>query len=104
MGKYKRTMDTTSNSSVYNKARKHFLQSKGDIYCAYCKYHKGENARVKYYGAFSNRKKMRYPSWKLASKKKKQWGPRGYTVEHCVSHWGEYHKIMFDRNRHKHLW
>lgn len=41
---YKRT----SNRAVYNRARKWILESKGEISCAHCRYHKGENGDYSY--------------------------------------------------------
>jgi hypothetical protein len=37
-------MEYTSNRSVFNKCRKWYLESIGDINCARCRYHKGENS------------------------------------------------------------
>jgi hypothetical protein len=80
--KGKKIMDRTMNSSVYNKARKYYLAvCKGLIHCDYCRYHRGEN-RSKFYGGFIDEGqdlkdgKIKYPSWKLASKKRKQWMPK----------------------------
>jgi hypothetical protein len=36
-------MEYTSNRSVFNKCRKWYLESIGEIHCARCRYHKGEN-------------------------------------------------------------
>lgn len=33
----------TSNSQVYKRALKHHRENKGEINCAFCRYHKGEN-------------------------------------------------------------
>ena len=66
----------TSNSSVYNKLRKLSLEQLGEIHCGYCPYHKGENNTNKWYGTnfnINSGKKMKYPSWKLVSKNRKQW-------------------------------
>jgi len=65
-------LKTTTNRGVFNRAYKKYLESKGEIYCSYCKYHRGENKTTKYYGGYSN-KKVNYPSWKLVSKNRKQW-------------------------------
>jgi hypothetical protein len=68
----------TNNSSVYKKARKEYLATaKAKIHCSYCSYHRGEN-KTKYYGGslpegFEKGWGMQYPSWKLASKNRKQW-------------------------------
>lgn len=41
--KYKAEMDYTTNNSVYNKNRKHYLENICEIRCARCPYHGGEN-------------------------------------------------------------
>ena len=72
---------TTTNSSVYNKLHKQVLQKEGKICCSYCKYHKHENKTNKWYGIMDliHISINRYPSWKLASKKDKQWNEeKGY--------------------------
>ena len=72
----KSIMDTTSNRSVYNKARKDYLEQKDCIQCSICCYHRGENDTRKYYGtvrSWYGGKKVRYPNWKLATKNRKQW-------------------------------
>lgn len=38
-------MDTTENNRVYKMAKKMFLESRGDISCSVCPYHRGENFR-----------------------------------------------------------
>jgi 2-iminoacetate synthase ThiH len=53
--KPKAVMDTTDNSSVYNKSRKYYLSNTGRINCTYCRYHRGENSSRK-----QIRKKVRY--------------------------------------------
>jgi len=42
--KSKKLMRTTTNPSVYRKARKRYLAYQGRINCDYCPYHKNENA------------------------------------------------------------
>ena len=76
---------TTINRNVYNRLRKEYLEHSGEIRCSYCKYHKNENKKGKWYGGFTdyskpeseficiNPEKITYPSWKLVSKNKKQW-------------------------------
>jgi len=76
-------MDTTSNSSVYNKARKKYLEHSGKIKCSICGYHRGENDERKYYGTvrpWYGGKKVRYPNYKLATKNKKQWMHPKYKI------------------------
>ena len=81
MSEMKKTMDTTNNSTVYNRNRKNYLEKKGLIRCSYCQYHRGEN-RVKWHGGFIEPEEsledsnITYPSWKLASKNPKQWMPK----------------------------
>ena len=72
--------DWTNNRNYYNKLRKHYLESVGDIRCSYCKYNRGENSRRKWYGGFE-KDTIKYPSWKMISKNKSQWmGKDGYKV------------------------
>jgi hypothetical protein len=81
-GSYKEIMDTTNNSSVFRRARKRWLEvGAGLIRCSYCRYHRGENRR-EYYGGFLKEDEtienaeIKFPSWKLASKNRKQWMPK----------------------------
>lgn len=50
MKKSNREYETTTNSSVYKKLRKRYLEgnSKG-VRCAHCKYHRGENDTYNHY-------------------------------------------------------
>ena len=57
----KEKLDKESNSYVFNKAYKMYLEGRG-INCAFCKYHYSEN---------EERKASR--SWKLKTKKRRQW-------------------------------
>lgn len=41
---FKKEMETTTNKSVYRKARKNHLENVGEISCARCPYHGVENA------------------------------------------------------------
>jgi len=68
---YKNYKSTTSRI-VYNRSRKIYLESECEISCARCKYHKNENLTTRYYGG-NSRIGIRYPSWKLVSKNRKQW-------------------------------
>jgi len=45
----------TGNLGVYNMARKWYLADVGDIFCSYCRYHKGENLMI-----YDNRSWKRY--------------------------------------------
>lgn len=83
MSEMKKSMDTTTNSTVYNRYRKNYLEKKGEIHCSYCQYHRGENRRNWYGGFLEEEESLRdsnvtYPSWKLASKNRKQWMPKNY--------------------------
>ena len=66
---YKKTL----NRSVYNRARKRYLDEYGYIHCSRCQYHFSDNLTTKWYGISSYGAKNRYPNWKLVSKNKKQW-------------------------------
>jgi hypothetical protein len=85
MSEMKKSMDTTNNSTVYNRYRKNYLEKKGEIHCSYCQYHRGEN-RVNWHGGFIEEgeslkdSNITYPSWKLASKNRKQWMPKNYVT------------------------
>lgn len=71
----------TTNSGVYNKARKQQLANKHGI-CPYCRYNRGDNCGDKWYGG-TETTGIRYPSWKLATKNRKQWmdKPAAYRIE-----------------------
>jgi len=80
MHKSKKLLKETMSRKVYNIARKFWLEHDGQIYCSYCKYHRGENCTKKYYGGDTHFG-VRYPSWKLASKNKKQWMKKDISIE-----------------------
>ena len=67
----------TTNRKVFNRLYKSKLESTNKIRCTYCRYHKGENDKGKWYGGHWDDKiddyGIRYPSWKLVSKNSKQW-------------------------------
>lgn len=89
-GTDKEVMDTTSNDSVYRKARKRWLETKG-LCCSYCQYHRGENRKEYYGGHFYEGQTLKegninYPSWKLASKNRKQWMPKN-NVKMNIEFW-----------------
>jgi hypothetical protein len=67
--KKKKTLETTDNSTVYRHTLRNYLYNYG--VCDYCKPHRGCNRR-NHYGGFAH-KKLKYPSWKLVSKNRKQW-------------------------------
>ena len=112
MEKSKRLMDSTMSSSVYNKARKTYLEQSGKIDCSWCRYHNNENYRGKHYGStywtYEKPESIRMPSWKLSCKNRKQWEQREFvhikTSEMPGSRWArEMHRIdvVFPRNRNK---
>lgn len=77
-----------TNRSVYNKLRKIHLSEKGKIRCPYCGWNSGENSSDKWYGSTGGLNKngeenIRFPSWKLYSKNKKQWQekPSSYRIK-----------------------
>ena len=80
MKKFKE-LNWTNNCSVYNKIRKHYLGDCGDIRCSFCSYHTNENFTNKWYGGYDG-ERLRYPSWKLSTKNRKQWmkKPKNYKV------------------------
>lgn len=67
--KKKKVLETTDNRSVYNHTLRKYLYNYG--VCDYCSPHGGCNRR-NHYGGFTH-KKLKYPSWKLVSKNRKQW-------------------------------
>lgn len=75
MSTFKNLVKTTDSRSEFNRAYKRYLEHSGKIRCDRCTYHHGENSTDKPYGTkrFSRDDDMRYPSWKLVSKNKKQW-------------------------------
>ena len=75
----------TTNRSLYSKLRKKKLaKSRNGIRCSYCQYHRNENYEGKWYGGkeIDGKKNVRFPSWKLATKNRKQWmsKPRTYRI------------------------
>lgn len=81
--KVKKILDSTTNRGEFNRVYKRYLEhKKNGIHCSYCKYHRGENKTTKWYGGFIDDKNenIRYPSWKLATKNRKQWMKKGIKV------------------------
>lgn len=82
--KAKKNSKTTTNRTEFNRSYKEHLNRKGKIRCSYCKYHRGENFTGKWYGGYFNERKndfnVCYPSWKLASKNRKQWMKKPMTI------------------------
>ena len=75
--KNKEILERTANRKVFNYAYKEHLERKGKIRCAWCRYNKGENSTQDWYGGHWNDEindyKIKYPSWKLSTKNRKQW-------------------------------
>ena len=71
--KIKKIVQETANRSEFNRTYKMYLESKCKIHCSYCGYHRGENETNKYYGGYVKNNNIKYPSWKLVSKQRKQW-------------------------------
>jgi hypothetical protein len=65
----------TTNSNLYKKLYREYLNKK-EGKCSICTAHGGCNETNKWYGTNFSRKAsqdIRYPSWKLVSKNRKQW-------------------------------
>ena len=69
-------LKTTDNRTVYNHTLRNYLYSYG--VCDYCKPHGGCNRRNSY-GGFTD-KPIKYPSWKLTTKNRKQWMDKSMKV------------------------
>ena len=95
----KKIVETTTNRSVFNRAYKSYLEHVGKIRCSCCKYHKGENDTDKWYGKLSsNDSDIKYPSWKLVSKNKKQWMKKPIKIITESRRYGEYIEFKFKKN------
>ena len=86
MGKPKVSVEykTTTNRTVYNRARKEMLERRALIRCSYCQYHDNENCTVKGYG------EGRFPNWKLVSKSRKQWMKKPIKIVTTIHHRWDY--------------
>lgn len=93
-----------TDRSSYNKLRKKFLSEQCDIRCSYCGWNSGENSSDKWYGSSKTLdenppENMKFPSWKLATKNRKQWQekPKSYKIEKKPSRWGNfyYYEVIF---------
>jgi len=80
--KVQKIVKETTNRGEFNRAYKEYLERKGKIHCSYCKYHKNENYKGKWYGAYESADsqgnlippdKIKVPNWKLVTKRRKQW-------------------------------
>jgi len=86
--KVKKILDTTTNRGEFNRAYKRYLEHrKNGIHCSYCKYHRNENQDHKWYGGFvdDEDENIRYPSWKLVSKNRKQWMKKDIRISEVKS-------------------
>lgn len=94
----KEIVKTTTNRSVFNRAYKLHLEKEWEIHCAYCPYHSGENFHPKKcYGGYDD--SITYPSWKLATKNRKQWMEKRnirYTSKISKYTGKTFHYIEFD--------
>jgi len=71
--KAKKIVKESTNRSEFNRAYKRYLEHEDLINCDRCRYHKGENYSGKWYGSSYGIGKTKVPSWKLVSKRRKQW-------------------------------
>lgn len=79
-------METTTNRGEFNRAYKAQLEATGKIFCSRCQYHCNENLhKKKWYGGYDG--KIRYPNWKLVSKKRKQWMKKPMKITKEISRW-----------------
>ena len=82
----KEILEKTTNRKVFNYAYKEHLERTGKIRCSYCRYNKGENSTQDWYGGHWNDKTgdydIKYPSWKLVSKNRKQWMKKQSKIEY----------------------
>ena len=95
MNNRRKEYDWTNNRSVYNRYHKFYLEVDAKIHCSFCPYHKGENYTGNPYGGFGE-KRLKYPSWKLATKNRKQWMKKGLKIKtyHRFSS-KDYHRIFW---------
>jgi len=81
----------TTNRSVFNKLYKKNLEQRGKIRCSICGYHLDENDNSKFYGVSwmdtQEVQRPRYPSWKLVSKKPKQWMKKPLKIKRNTHKW-----------------
>jgi len=84
--KNKEILEKTTNRKVFNYAYKEHLERTGKIRCVWCRYNKGENSTQDWYGGHWSDKfgnyDIKYPSWKLVSKNRKQWMKKPSKIEY----------------------
>ena len=91
--KAKKISKLTTNRGEFNRAYKYALANKGLIRCSYCKYHKNENNGNNRYGYYLQNDDVKYPSWKLVSKNKKQWMKKNMVIK--LKYFNAYSQIYF---------
>ena len=75
--KHNHTMRITTNSQVYKRARKRYLESKALIHCSVCVYHRGENLKRWKVRNVSWKNRRSRPDWHLRKRKQfSQWDKR----------------------------
>lgn len=85
--KLKKVVQESTNRTEFTRTYKMYLESKGKIYCSYCGYHRGENRTNKCYGGYADDDGIRYPNWKIVSKKRKQWMKKPIKITHEKWSW-----------------
>jgi len=96
----KEILETTTNRKTYNRAYKKHLYKKGKINCTYCPYNRGENRGGNWYaGVWKSKSKkydIKHPSWKLATKNRKQWMKKNVRFEEVIQIYGHrYIKVIW---------
>ena len=86
----KKIVETTANRGEFNRAYKQHLEKTGKIHCSRCPYHRYENDGRKCYG--SNKKRIRYPNWKLVSKNPRQWMEKSITLVEKTYGYGKWER------------
>lgn len=88
----------STNRTVYNRLRKKYLAEQAIIRCSYCGWNSNENSTDRWYGFRREWDKeeptyLRFPSWKLATKNRKQWqeNPKAYKIKEKYTPRGFYY-------------
>jgi hypothetical protein len=95
--KKKKILETTDNSTVYKRVKRNYLYDYG--VCNYCRPHRGCNCRV-HYGGFAH-KKLKYPSWKLVSKNRKQWQDKPLKKKQRELYWRRKPRAIDERGENR---
>jgi hypothetical protein len=96
--KARKIMKTTTNRGEYNRARRKYLEDKGELSCGFCRPNSGCNGRhkgKKGYGGRSD-KRLKYPSWKLATKNRKQWMIKSLKFKKTQMKWYEFEYVTIE--------